>query len=122
MLLPIAGSWRAQLPCAACSVVLLLLAAGKGDVEPGRPADDLVFIVAEKPHRVFTRNGSDLSTTITIPLETALAGGTAQVRACARLRSSLQVLLRFHAGSAVCVCVCVWCVVSCPGVLTSRLC
>jgi DnaJ-class molecular chaperone len=35
-------------------------AAGKGDQEPGRPADDLVFVVSEKPHDRFTRSGNDL--------------------------------------------------------------
>lgn len=34
--------------------------AGKGDQEPGRPADDLVFVVSEKPHDRFTRSGNDL--------------------------------------------------------------
>jgi hypothetical protein len=34
--------------------------AGKGDQEPGRPADDLVFVVSEKPHPRFTRSGNDL--------------------------------------------------------------
>jgi hypothetical protein len=34
--------------------------AGKGDQEPGRPADDLVLVVSEKPHDRFTRSGNDL--------------------------------------------------------------
>ncbi len=34
--------------------------AGKGDQEPGRPADDLVFVISEKPHDRFTRSGNDL--------------------------------------------------------------
>lgn len=53
--------------------------AGKGDVDAGRPADDLVFVVSEKPHDTFTRKGNDLQTNVTIPLATALAGGTTQV-------------------------------------------
>ncbi len=28
---------------------------GKGDEQPGRPADDLVLIVREQPHPTFTR-------------------------------------------------------------------
>lgn len=51
-----------------------------GDKEPGRPADDLVFVIAEKPHSSFTRSGNDLHTTVTLPLKTALTGGSVQVR------------------------------------------
>eukprot|EP00878_Enallax_costatus_P044365 GHUV01052918.1.p1 GENE.GHUV01052918.1~~GHUV01052918.1.p1 ORF type:complete len:103 (-),score=10.96 GHUV01052918.1:2-310(-) len=51
-----------------------------GDKEPGRPADDLVFVISEKPHSSYTREGNDLHTTVTLPLKTALAGGTVEVR------------------------------------------
>eukprot|EP00878_Enallax_costatus_P012794 GHUV01013361.1.p1 GENE.GHUV01013361.1~~GHUV01013361.1.p1 ORF type:complete len:384 (+),score=115.50 GHUV01013361.1:227-1378(+) len=54
--------------------------AGMGDKEPGRPADDLVFVISEKPHSSYTREGNDLHTTVTLPLKTALAGGTVEVR------------------------------------------
>jgi DnaJ-class molecular chaperone len=53
--------------------------AGKGDVEPGRPAEDLVFVVSEKPHDIYTRKGNDLYATVKVPLSKALAGGTAEV-------------------------------------------
>lgn len=53
--------------------------AGKGDQEPGRPADDLVLVVSEKPHDRFTRSGNDLSTTVTLSLVQALEGGSTQV-------------------------------------------
>ncbi|KAF8069569.1 psi1 [Scenedesmus sp. PABB004] len=49
--------------------------AGMGDREPGRPADDLVFVIAEKPHPVFTRRGNDLHAVLTLPLLDALRGG-----------------------------------------------
>lgn len=44
-------------------------------------AQDLVFVVEEKPHPRFVRNGSDLITTIKIPLVDALTseGGTRQI-------------------------------------------
>ncbi|KAF6265221.1 hypothetical protein COO60DRAFT_1697828 [Scenedesmus sp. NREL 46B-D3] len=55
--------------------------AGMGDREPGRPADDLVFVVAEKPHPRFTREGNDLHTSVHLTLLQALEGGSAQVEA-----------------------------------------
>jgi DnaJ family protein B protein 4 len=50
-----------------------------GDQEPGRPADDLVFVVAEKPHPRFTRDGNDLHTSAKLSLLQALQGGGVQV-------------------------------------------
>jgi hypothetical protein len=44
------------------------LLAGKGDEAPGQPAQDLVFVVRQKPHPVFTREGDDLVTTQRISL------------------------------------------------------
>jgi hypothetical protein len=60
--------------------VLCIAHAGMGDKEPGRPADDLVFVVAEKPHTRFTRDGNDLHTSINLSLLQALQGGSTQVR------------------------------------------
>mmetsp|Transcript_579 Transcript_579/g.1525 ORF Transcript_579/g.1525 Transcript_579/m.1525 type:complete len:361 (-) Transcript_579:51-1133(-) len=48
---------------------------GAGDVLAGRPRQDIVFVVREKPHAVFTRNGSDLHCTVRVPLKQALLGG-----------------------------------------------
>lgn len=45
-----------------------MLPAGKGDELPGRPAQDLVFVVKQKPHPVFTRDGDDLVATLRIPI------------------------------------------------------
>eukprot|EP00877_Chromochloris_zofingiensis_P011819 jgi/Chrzof1/6891/Cz02g02100.t1 len=39
---------------------------GKGDQEPGRPPEDLVFVITEKPHPNFERRGNDLFTTVQI--------------------------------------------------------
>jgi len=41
----------------------------------GGEAQDLVFVVEEKPHSVYTRDGNDLVCHMKIPLVTALAGG-----------------------------------------------
>ncbi|WIA10043.1 hypothetical protein OEZ85_010253 [Tetradesmus obliquus] len=54
---------------------------GMGDREPGRPADDLVFVVAEKPHPRFSRDGNDLHTSVNLSLLQALQGGSTQVEA-----------------------------------------
>lgn len=40
--------------------------AGKGDERPGRPAGDLVFVIKEKPHPRFRRQGHDLHTTVKV--------------------------------------------------------
>lgn len=48
---------------------------GKGDEYPGRPAQDLVFVVSQKPHPVFQRQGDDLVTTVTVSLAQALTEG-----------------------------------------------
>lgn len=49
--------------------------AGKGDEYPGRPPQDLVFVVTEKPHPVFKRQGDDLIVNMTISLAEALTEG-----------------------------------------------
>jgi DnaJ-class molecular chaperone len=55
--------------------------AGKGDeLAPGGPSADLVFMVKQKPHAKFTRDGNNLVTTVTLPLVTALTGGTVSVQ------------------------------------------
>lgn len=53
-------------------------AAGKGDELPGQPAQDIVFVVRQKPHPTFTREGDDLVTQMRIPLRWAAPG-------CARI-------------------------------------
>lgn len=51
---------------------------GVGDQEEGG-TQDFHFIVAEKPHEHFTRQGDDLHTTITLDLKEALTGWHRQV-------------------------------------------
>ncbi|KAG6400227.1 hypothetical protein SASPL_137052 [Salvia splendens] len=48
----------------------------KGNEQPHVIPSDLVFIIDEKPHRVFTRDGNDLIVTQKIPLAEALTGYT----------------------------------------------
>jgi DnaJ family protein B protein 4 len=50
---------------------------GKGDELPGRPAQDLVFVVRQLPHARFVRQGDDLVTAARVPLAAALAAGAA---------------------------------------------
>ncbi|XP_058100585.1 uncharacterized protein LOC131245265 [Magnolia sinica] len=48
----------------------------KGNEQPNVIPADLVFIIDEKPHNVFTRDGNDLVVTQKIPLVEALTGCT----------------------------------------------
>jgi DnaJ family protein A protein 2 len=48
---------------------------GEGDQQPGVVPGDIIFIVDEKPHELFKRNGDDLIYEAEIDLLTALAGG-----------------------------------------------
>jgi len=45
-----------------------------GNEQPNGEGQDLVFVVEEKPHEVFKREGNDLSANLKIPLVEALAG------------------------------------------------
>lgn len=45
-----------------------------GNEQPNGDSQDLVFVVEEKPHERFTRDGNDLVVSIKIPLVDALAG------------------------------------------------
>ncbi|ESQ54402.1 hypothetical protein EUTSA_v10025591mg [Eutrema salsugineum] len=51
----------------------------KGNEHPGVIPADLVFIIDEKPHPVFTRDGNDLIVTQKISLADALTGYTANI-------------------------------------------
>ncbi|KAK9676863.1 hypothetical protein RND81_11G106100 [Saponaria officinalis] len=51
----------------------------KGNEQPGITAADLVFVIDEKPHKVFTRDGNDLIVTQRISLVEALTGCTVHV-------------------------------------------
>lgn len=47
---------------------------GEGDALPGRPAQDLVFVVRQKPHDKFRRDGDQLTYRAKIALKSALLG------------------------------------------------
>lgn len=48
---------------------------GKGEAGPGGgPAGDLYIEIHIKPHPIFTREGKDLHTTVTVPMTTAMLG------------------------------------------------
>ncbi|XP_078439316.1 uncharacterized protein LOC144709614 [Wolffia australiana] len=51
----------------------------KGNEQPNIIPADLIFIIDEKPHERFTRNGNDLVVKLNISLAEALTGYTAQV-------------------------------------------
>jgi DnaJ family protein B protein 4 len=48
----------------------------KGNEQPSVIAADLVFVIDEKPHEVFKRDGNDLIVTHRLPLADALTGAT----------------------------------------------
>lgn len=52
----------------------------KGDEAPGHIPADIVFIVNEKPHPSYTRDGNDLVQTIRLPLRDALCGTTLELQ------------------------------------------
>ena len=52
----------------------------KGNEQLGRPAADLAFVIDEKSHDRFTRDGNDLVYTQKIPLVDALTGYTVNLK------------------------------------------
>ncbi|KAI8910841.1 hypothetical protein EDD86DRAFT_203746 [Gorgonomyces haynaldii] len=48
--------------------------AGEGDELPNGGAQDMEFVIEEKPHSVFTRDGNDLKTSVQVSLVDALCG------------------------------------------------
>lgn len=65
-----------------------------GNEQPDGSAQDIVFVVEEKPHDVFTRDGNDLITSQKIPLLEALTGSGGAARTITHLNGSkLQVKL-----------------------------
>lgn len=53
--------------------------AGEGDALPGNQVQDLVFIISEKPHARFSREGNNLIAHLNITLKNALCGGTSVI-------------------------------------------
>lgn len=52
---------------------------GKGNERPGAYREDIIFIISEKRHKLFTRQGDDLDLGLEIPLVKALTGCTISV-------------------------------------------
>merc|ERR1711962_1414634 len=51
----------------------------EGDRVPGKIPADIAFIIRDKPHPIFTRDGTNLKYTYKIPLREALCGSTLQI-------------------------------------------
>ncbi|GFZ03652.1 DNAJ heat shock family protein [Actinidia rufa] len=51
----------------------------KGNQEPGVIPADLIFVIDEKPHAVYTRDGNDLVVNLEISLLEALTGKTVEL-------------------------------------------
>mmetsp|Transcript_16981 Transcript_16981/g.47416 ORF Transcript_16981/g.47416 Transcript_16981/m.47416 type:complete len:368 (+) Transcript_16981:70-1173(+) len=64
---------------------------GPGNLSTGGLPQDLVFLVKEKPHPVFTRSGKDLLALVPVPLATALCGGDLWVETLAKRKVRIQV-------------------------------
>lgn len=52
----------------------------KGNETPGTIAADLMFVVDEKPHETFKRDGNDLIYTHRVPLQEALTDCTVKIK------------------------------------------
>lgn len=64
-----------------------------GNEQPNGEAQDLVFVVEEKPHEVFTREGDDLICRLRIPLVDALTGADGKKTVVALDGRKLQIPL-----------------------------
>lgn len=51
-----------------------IIMSGEGEQEPGIPAGDLVFVLDEQEHPVFTRKGANLVMRMELELVEALCG------------------------------------------------
>ncbi|KAF7816841.1 protein psi1-like [Senna tora] len=64
---------------------------GKGNERPGSYREDIIFIISEKRHKLFRREGDDLDLGLEIPLEKALTGCTVSVPLLGGKKMSLTV-------------------------------
>jgi DnaJ-class molecular chaperone len=53
--------------------------AKEGDQIPGKIPSDIVFVINEKPHPKFSREGNNLRHKVNISLQTALCGGEVDI-------------------------------------------
>ena len=64
---------------------------GKGDERPGARAGDIVFVIEEKPHERFRREGNNLVHTAKVGLADALCGPTVEVETLDKRKLSVSV-------------------------------
>jgi len=68
----------------------------EGDVFPGKKPQDIIFILADKEHAVFKREGNDLHYTTSVSLKEALCGD-----ATLHVPSITQESIPIHLGSSI---------------------
>ncbi|XP_017981543.1 PREDICTED: dnaJ homolog subfamily B member 1 [Theobroma cacao] len=71
---------------------------GMGNERPGAYAADITFVIAEKRHNLFTREGDDLELAIEIPLAKALTGCTIPIPLLGGEKMNLRVDEIIHPG------------------------
>lgn len=70
---------------------------GDSDEEPGKEAGDIIFVLNEKKHDLFKRNGDDLLLEMDIPLIEALAGFAVTVKHL----DGRQILIKSNKGDVI---------------------
>jgi len=70
---------------------------GDSDEEPGKEAGDIIFVLNEKKHDLFKRNGDDLLIEMDIPLIEALAGFSVTVKHL----DGRQILIKSNKGDVI---------------------
>ncbi|KAG0454858.1 hypothetical protein HPP92_024150 [Vanilla planifolia] len=70
----------------------------KGNEQPNVIPADIVFVVDEKPHEVFTREGNDLIATLKISLADALTGYTAHLKTLDGRNLTIPISSIIHTG------------------------
>jgi DnaJ-class molecular chaperone len=71
----------------------------EGDVDPGCEAQDIVFVIREKPHPTFKREGDNLISSETVTLKQALSGLTVKRRGVDGRDVSLRMTDTIQPGS-----------------------
>lgn len=66
--------------------------AREGDQIPGKIAADIAFVIKDKPHPLFKRDGSNIIFTYKVPLREALCGTVAQIPTLEGKKVGLQLL------------------------------
>ncbi|XAR55558.1 hypothetical protein NMG60_11035662 [Bertholletia excelsa] len=64
---------------------------GKGNQQPGTLPADIIFVIEEKKHPLYRREGDDLELAIELPLVKALTGGTLSIPLLGGEKTSLEI-------------------------------